>query len=143
LGASEEPQRTITMEGDDGKKPTRCAVTLLRILLSAPLLIALSAPLAAPTHAQKTDQRLQQADKAVDAVTEGAGAALGGIPRGVMGGPVGLALEGKGGYHLAEAGEAEKEQQRHLQEAEQQFSTKEGTPANETGVDSRRHRDCL
>ncbi len=94
---------------------TLYAVTLRRLLLSAPLLIALSAPLAAHTQVQKTDERLEHAAKAVDAGTQGPGAAIGGIHGDVTGGPVGLAIDGKGGYVLAEAREKDKKQQQLTQ----------------------------
>src|ERR687887_559459 len=94
---------------------THCSVTLRRFLLSAPLLIALSAPLAAHTQMQKTDARLEQAAKAVEAVTPGQEVALGGIHGDVTGGPVGLAIDGKGSYVLAEAEDKDKKQQRLTQ----------------------------
>src|SRR5689334_17751096 len=97
---------------------TLCSGTLLRLLLSAPLLMALSAPLAA--QAQKTDAWLEQAARAVAAVTQGPGAASGGIHGDVTGGPVGLASAGQGGYVLAEAREGDKKKQDQLTKAEQQ-----------------------
>jgi hypothetical protein len=97
------------------RSDTLRSVTLRRLLLSAPLLIALSAPLAAHTQVQKTNERLAQAVKAVEAVTPGPGAALGGIHGDVTGSPVGLVIDGKGGYVLAEAGEKDKKQQRLTQ----------------------------
>jgi len=96
---------------------TLYAVTLRRLLLSAPLLIALSAPLAAHTQVQKTDARLDQAAKAVEAVTQELGAAIGGIHGDVTGGPVGLPIEGKGVYVLAQAKEKATKQQQ-LRQAE-------------------------
>ena len=100
------------------------AVTLRRLLLSAPLLIALSAPLAAYTQAQKTDAPLQQTAKAVDAITQGPGAARGGIYSDVTGGPIGLAIAGQGGYILAQAGGGQNNQQQgQLTPAEQQKLT--------------------
>ena len=89
---------------------TLYSVTLRQLLLSAPLLMALSVPLAAHTQVQKTDERLEQAAKAIDAVTQGPGAAIGGLHGDVTGGPVGLAIDGKGGYVLAEAREKDKKQ---------------------------------
>ena len=94
---------------------TLYSAALRLLLLSAPLLIALSAPLAAHTQVQKTDARLEQAAKAVEAVTQEPGAALGGIHGDVTGGPVGLAIDGKGGYVLAEAKEKDKKQQQLTQ----------------------------
>ena len=94
---------------------TLYAVTLRRLLLSAPLLIALSAPLAAHTPVQKTDERFEHAAKAVDAGTQGPGAAIGGIHGDVTGGPVGLAIDAQGGYVLVAAGERDKEQQQLAQ----------------------------
>ena len=98
---------------------TLYAVTLRRLLLSAPLLIALSAPLAAHTQVQKTDARLVQAAKAVEAVTQEPGAAIGGIHGDVTGGPVGLPIEGKGGYVLAQAKEKDKKRQQLSQKVQQ------------------------
>ena len=94
---------------------TLYSVILLRLLLSASLLIALSAPLAAHTQVQKTDARLEQAAKAVEAVTQGPRAARGGIHGDVTGIPVGLAIDGKGVYVLAAAGEKDKKQQQLTQ----------------------------
>jgi hypothetical protein len=99
---------------------TLYAVTLRRLLLSAPLLLALSAPLAAHTQVQKTDARLAQAAKAVEAVTQEPGAAIGGIHGDVTGGPVGLPIEGKGGYVLAQAKAQDKKQQQLGQKMQQQ-----------------------
>ena len=90
---------------------TLCSFTLRQLLLGAPLLIALSAPVAAHTQVQKTDERL----KTVEAVTPGPGAAIGGIHGDVTGGPVGLAIAGKGGYVLAEAGEKDEKQKQLTQ----------------------------
>jgi hypothetical protein len=95
---------------------TLYSVTLRRLLLSAPLLIALSAPLAAQTQVQKTEERLEHAAKAVDTVTQGSGAARGGIHGDVTGGLVGWASDGKGGYVLAEAGKKDKKQQQLTQQ---------------------------
>jgi len=92
------------------------AVTLRSLLLSAPFLIALSAPLAAPIQVQKTDAQLEQAAKAVEAVSQGPGAALGGIHGDVRGASVGLATDRQGGYVLAEAGEKDKKQQQLTQQ---------------------------
>ena len=95
------------------------AVTLRRLLLSAPLLIALSAPLAAHTQVQKTDERFEPAATAVDAGIQGPGAALGGIHGDVTGGPVGWVIDVKGGYILAAGGERDKEQQQLAQSTQQ------------------------
>ena len=81
-------RRRETME----RSHTPYSVTLLRLMLSATLLIALSAPLAAHTQAQQTDQWLTPAAKAVDAVIQGPGAAIGGLHDWVTPGPVGLAI---------------------------------------------------
>ena len=98
---------------------TLYSAALRLLLLSAPLLIALSAPLAAHTQVQKTDERFEHAAKAVDAGTQGPGAALGGIHGDVTGGPVGLAIDVKGGYILAAGGERDKEQQQLAQSTQQ------------------------
>jgi hypothetical protein len=99
---------------------TLYSVTLRRLLLSTSLLIALSAPLAAYTQMQKIDKRLAQAAKAVEALTPGPGAALGGIHGDVTGDPVGVAIDGKRGYVLAEAGEKDKKQQLTQRERERE-----------------------
>ncbi len=97
------------------RSDTLCSVTLRRLLLSALLLIALSAPLAANTQVQKTDERPAQAAQAVEAVTQGPGAAIGGIHGDATGGPVGLAIAGQGGYVLAEAEDKDKKQEQLTQ----------------------------
>ena len=120
MDAFEEPQGILTRRETMERSHTLYSVTLRRLLLSAPLLIALSAPLAAHTQVQKTDERLEHAAKAVDAVTQGPGAAIGGIHGDVTGGPVGLAIDGKGGYVLAAAGERDKKQQQLAQLTQQE-----------------------
>ena len=97
------------------RSQTLYSVILCRLLLSVPLLIALSAPLAAQTQVQKTDEQLEHAAKAVDAVTQGPRAAIGGIHGDMTGGPVGWVSDGKGGYVRAEAGEKDKKQQQLTQ----------------------------
>jgi len=116
MHASDEPNRIITRRETMERSHALYAVTLRSLLLSAPFLIALSAPLAAPIQVQKTGEQLAQAAKAVEAVSQGPGAAIGGIHGDVRGASVGLATDRQGGYVLAEAGEKDKKQQQLTQQ---------------------------
>lgn len=119
---------------------THCSVTLRRFLLSAALLIALSAPLAAHTQMQKTDAQLEQVAKAVEAVLPGPGAALGGLHGDVTGSPVGLAIDGQGGYVLTEAEDKDKKQQR-LTQKEQKERKKDKDDDEDDDKKRSRHKE--